>query len=77
MKTSIMVECKHEYRTMPAHDPDHKLPCYCPCCMDSVMWANGCVMTTREYNSYYDENGNLKDANNDPAANNIVDLTND
>lgn len=65
-----MTKCKHEYSTMPAHDPEFELPLYCPLCMDSVLWNNGRVMTTAEYNSYYDEQGNLRDPNNNPSKNN-------
>lgn len=60
----------HEYVPMPASDPDFELPLYCPGCLNSVMWADGTVMTMAEWNAYYTPTGELLDPTNDPASHN-------
>jgi hypothetical protein len=57
---------------MPCSDLDDELPLYCVAGNDCpmVMWGNGKIMSTDEWNSYYDQSGNLIDPDKDPSANN-------
>jgi len=43
---------------MPCSDLENELPLYCPECF-SVQWHNGDIMSQDEYNSHFDENGNI------------------
>lgn len=62
-------KCEWDY--LPVSDEDNEYPLICFDCNKRVKWTNGVVMSVSHYNSYYDESGNLKDENNNPAKNNL------